>query len=1442
MWRASRGLPPAAWALPLLLACASHAAVVNKLAPGICPSLDIRGSPENMQKLRGCQVIEGQLSIVLMEHATPKSFENISFPELREVTDFIKIYRAKGIRNLGDIFPNLTVVRGLQLYKDYAIVIYDSAHLESLGLRSLTKIERGAVRIQLNDRLCYTNTINWSAIVSENDLPNIKINSNYDNRLCGLCPNAQSRNAQSRNNKEQKPSQKQCPADSTGRLLCWDDKHCQHICPIECEPQHGCTADGRCCNASCLGGCTGSTAKDCYVCQNFSIGYGSERRCVEQCPANTYQLARRCVTEQECRQMPVPTPGSLDLNRPAPVINAYKILNRTCVYNCPSGYMEDGDVSNARCTPCPGQRCKRECTGAKIDSVAAAEQFRGCTHIKGTLEIAVRATGGNTMVTLESLGEIREIHGCLKVTRSYTLISLMFLKNLKKITAIPTENKGQALHIFNNPNLEILWDWSVHGPLDITGTLYIHLNPKLCYHQILPLQNMTNPRSNFTEIEVSEDNNGDQASCSPKSLQLKVSKIGRNWVVLQWDTYCVADIRKLLGYSIYYIPAENDVTLYEHRDACSDFWNVLDFTIDEARGHSNGTNDDSSQLLGDICKQSQPQFKIIRSLTPFTRYAAYVKTYTTQQDKKGAQSPIIYLQTLPGRPSPPAGLTVESTGPHSVKIKWSPPTMPNGTIMLYHVKIQANSYNRPKILAWRNNYCGNPNALANIIAGRGENIPEKEEAKTTGEVKNGSCSCKEEKSGTKFTSRAEEERDETINFENGLQNTVYIKTSRNDKNYESSGNSRARRSVDMTLNSMLVILTENHDPVLGLNYTNTTDNERYVQSLYYELSNNTKSLTVTDMRHFTWYTVNVWACRHKYENESDEEYADTWCSKRAFNTFRTLELTNVDVAARLQAEVLPSNKTLPEVNVTWEPPQNPNGFVVAYNVHYTRIEDTNQAQDVGLQTCLMADDYESNGRGYLIRNLLAGNYSIRVTPITVSGAGNVSDIYIYIPERTADSGYEWVWGLVGGCVVMSLLVGGGIWYARRGLFAPPAEANKLFASVNPEYVSSVYVPDEWEVPRANIQFVRELGQGSFGMVYEGIAKSIEKGKPETRCAVKTVNEHATDRERIEFLNEASVMKAFDTFHVVRLLGVVSRGQPTLVVMELMECGDLKTYLRSHRPDSESSLPKKGGGNPPTLQNILQMAIEIADGMSYLSAKKFVHRDLAARNCMVAGDLTVKVGDFGMTRDIYETDYYRKGTKGLLPVRWMSPESLKDGVFSSSSDVWSYGVVLWEMATLAMQPYQGLSNEQVVRYVVSGGVMERPEHCPDRLYELMRACWAHRPHARPSFLRLVADLAPTAQPYFRQRSFFHSPHAQELYALQRSATDEEQELPEVNVGAVATGSGSNLFGVSGRLASWVRELSSLRSRASDDAAAEPLQPVAPHEPRAVNGQLPANTGC
>ncbi|XP_063395481.1 insulin receptor-like [Cydia fagiglandana] len=1422
----------------LLLTCAAHATATEVAAQEVCQSMDIRNNPESMQKLKGCRIIEGQLSIVLMEHVSPKYY-NMTFPELYEVTGYILIYRMQHVGNLGDLFPNLSVVRGLQLYKDYSVVIFDNENLVSLGLRSLTHIERGSVRIQHNDRLCYVNTIDWSKIMGERAENNV-IKGNYDSRLCGLCPDAQGRDRDPRHSGS-------CPADDSGRLLCWNEKHCQKVCPSSCG-NSSCLDDGRtCCDSHCLGGCDGPGPDQCRVCKDYSLGYGRNRKCVKDCPSNMYKLYRRCVSELECRAMkPLNDDAS---NRQEINILAYKTLNDSkegakCVYICPSGFQESGDTRRAECVRCPASGCSRQCSGGNIDSAAAADRFRGCTIINGDLTISLPATG-NIVATLEAaMSDVREIRGRLKIFQSMPLVSLMFLDKIERIIASPKANSTEALTIYNNRNLELLWDWekrkAENKTLEIRGKVVIQFNPKLCPSEINMLKNI--PYKNEPNIE---NDNGDEAFCNQEVLTLAPTRFETDRVVLSWNPYCVPDSRKLLGYSLYYIMTDRNVTLYEQRDACSDTWNVIDFAIEDNR---------TSPLSG--CDR-QMLFKVVANLIPDTRYAAYVKTFTTRMDNtKGAQSPIIYFKTLPGRPSPPT-VTVreDSRAQHNVTVVVTPPVRPNGTIIEYVVEVQANSYNLPKIMASSIDYCSNPSLLANIIAAKSE-VPQKDETSMTGDAKNGTCQCREEtERSTKFDSRAEQERMDTIAFENDLQNLVYVKQTKTTK---SKRETRIRRSIDNTVvSSMLVIVTPPEGGPDTIWKENSTDLEGFLRTQHYSLPGSTRELTIENLRHFSWYTVSLWACRAQHPNETMAEFKKTRCSDRAFYTFRTTELSSVDMVSKVRAYELPSNMTLPDVNVTWDPPVNPNGFVVAYSVYLVPVEDnTKMMYGVKNQRCVPQTDYESNGRGIVFHNMSPGNYSITVTPITVSGAGNASHpVYLFIAERAAESGYEWIWGVVGGILIVVVVLAGGAWYARRGLLLP-AEGNKLFASVNPEYVSTVYVPDEWEVPRANIELVRELGQGSFGMVYEGIAKGIDKLKPETRCAVKTVNEHATDRERIEFLNEASVMKAFDTFHVVRLLGVVSRGQPTLVVMELMEHGDLKTYLRSHRPDSDNSLPKKeSAGPPPTLQNILQMAIEIADGMAYLSAKKFVHRDLAARNCMVAGDLTVKVGDFGMTRDIYETDYYRKGSKGLLPVRWMSPESLKDGVFSSSSDIWSFGVVLWEMATLAMQPYQGLSNEQVLRYVVEGGVMERPEHCPDRLYELMRACWAHRPQQRPTFLQLVNDLSSTAAPYFRHRSFFHTPQGQELFALQRTAQDEEQELPGVNVGAVATGSGSNLFGVSGRLASWVRELSSLRSHASDDAAAEPLQPQPPLKLQpggggGPNGVLrderyardPAATGC
>ncbi|NXT80261.1 ROS1 kinase, partial [Zapornia atra] len=269
-------------------------------------------------------------------------------------------------------------------------------------------------------------------------------------------------------------------------------------------------------------------------------------------------------------------------------------------------------------------------------------------------------------------------------------------------------------------------------------------------------------------------------------------------------------------------------------------------------------------------------------------------------------------------------------------------------------------------------------------------------------------------------------------------------------------------------------------------------------------------------------------------------------------------------------------------------------------------------------------------------------------------------------------------------------------------------------------------------PRDKLNLHRLLGSGAFGEVYEGTAVDIlADGSGKSKVAVKTLKKGATDHEKSEFLKEAHLMSKFDHPHILKLLGVCLLNEPQYLILELMEGGDLLSYLRGARKQKLQS-PLL------TLTDILDICLDICKGCVYLEKMHFIHRDLAARNCLVSekeyesSSRVVKIGDFGLARDIYRNDYYRKRGEGLLPVRWMAPESLIDGVFTSRSDIWAFGVLVWETLTLGQQPYPGFSNTEVLHHVRSGGRLESPNNCPDDLCNLMTRCWAQEPHNRPTF--------------------------------------------------------------------------------------------------------------
>ncbi|GAB6018965.1 hypothetical protein CHUAL_000605 [Chamberlinius hualienensis] len=971
---------------------------------------------------------------------------------------------------------------------------------------------------------------------------------------------------------------------------------------------------------------------------------------------------------------------------------------------------------------------------------------------------------------------IKEITGYLKIVRSVPLKSLNFLKNLKIIHGQTKYFDTYSLYILDNANLEDLWH--DNSSLKIaSGKVFFHYNPKLCLDKIYSFVNTSKPQAS-DEKDISVQSNGNRASCVVSTLNITIIRVDAEMAIIEWTNFLtmIDDQRSLLGYLLSYREAPHqNLSIFDDQDACStDSWKIIDVPAHQ--------NDYRQPVVTDM----------IVGLKSYTQYAVYVKTYTVSSEKKGGQSNIIYFKTSPTKPTSPVGVKVVAVSSSKLAVNWKSPNSPNGLITQYIVE-WIRKEDSQDFLDMRN-YCKEPLTKvdsANVIGPgeRKETFLSSSISSTAIPEGGQCCSCPKPRQQLE---RDEAERQFEIEFENFLHNTVYIRrredwedesinasklidhvAETNDEDeftrrirretmskaeiYGENTNGRARilryenalpnilssftpSPKDVKLNSVI-------DQTNRLNKTisaTSINKELFTNNSFRKIvtSNVSLSLEIDGLKHFSEYVITVIACQDMTKIEAS-------CSGAAIGTARTKHAPLVDDIDSNSVNVDVQNKSN-AVLIRWKIPPQPNGLILLFQVEIEcKDKDTLIYSN---QQCITHKDYIASN-GYIVPGLLSGNYSLRIRATSLAGHGNWTTAkYFYIPESSSNLSLGLIVGIVVIVMVVLLSVFGGVTYyvkKRLGSRVPGI----MYASVNPEYLSNMYVPDEWEISREKITILKELGQGSFGMVYEGKVKDVISDLPFVRCAVKTVNDSATLRERIEFLNEASVMKSFSCHHVVRLLGVVSKGQPTLVVMELMANGDLKSYLRSHRPDADEN----SGRQPPTLKRMLHMAIEIADGMAYLSAQKYVHRDLAARNCMVSENLTVKIGDFGMTRDIYETDYYRKGGKGLLPVRWMAPESLKDGIFTSQSDVWSYGIVIWEMATLASQPYQGLSNEQVLKYVIDGGIMEKPENCPDRLYDLMRNCFHYNPKLRPNFVQLIRNLLPDASPNFAQVAFYFNGH-------------------------------------------------------------------------------------
>ncbi|KAH9519997.1 hypothetical protein Btru_071432 [Bulinus truncatus] len=296
--------------------------------------------------------------------------------------------------------------------------------------------------------------------------------------------------------------------------------------------------------------------------------------------------------------------------------------------------------------------------------------------------------------------------------------------------------------------------------------------------------------------------------------------------------------------------------------------------------------------------------------------------------------------------------------------------------------------------------------------------------------------------------------------------------------------------------------------------------------------------------------------------------------------------------------------------------------------------------------------------------------------------------------------------------------------------------------------------DKWEFPRCYLTLEHVIGEGEFGQVVRAQAFMLNGQEGNSVVAVKMLKPDASGAEYQDLVSEFQLLKEVDHPNVIKLLGVCTQKGPLYVIVEYCELGSLRSFLRSaklkSRGRSWEDKQRSGGSDASpqainftrtlTFRDLLSFAWQISKGMDYLASLKIVHRDLAARNVLVTEGLKMKISDFGLSRDVYEADAYLKMSKGRMPVKWMAPESLYAQIYTTKSDVWSYGIVLWEVVTLGASPYPGIPPERLFPLLSTGYRMDRPEDCPDELYAIMQKCWKAEPENRPHFstLREILD--------------------------------------------------------------------------------------------------------
>ncbi|XP_053709160.1 ephrin type-B receptor 3-like isoform X4 [Synchiropus splendidus] len=469
--------------------------------------------------------------------------------------------------------------------------------------------------------------------------------------------------------------------------------------------------------------------------------------------------------------------------------------------------------------------------------------------------------------------------------------------------------------------------------------------------------------------------------------------------------------------------------------------------------------------------------------------------------------------------------------------------------------------------------------------------------------------------------------------------------------------------------------------------------------------------------------------------------------------FSAVNITTNQAAPSAVPTVHLMSATASTMSLSWLPPEKPNGIILDYEIKY-------HEKDQGEAIAHTMTAQRSNAR---VEGLKPGTpYVVQVRARTVAGYGRYSSPADFNTNLQTDSPkmrQEQVTLIVGSATAAMVFIIAVVVIAivclrkqRNGSESEYTEKLQQYKSPIVTPGMKVYIdPFTYEDPNEAVrEFAKEIdvscvkieeviGAGEFGEVCRGRLKL--PGRREIIVAIKTLKVGYTDRQRRDFLSEASIMGQFDHPNIIRLEGVVTKSRPVMIVTEFMENGALDSFLRLN--DGQF-----------TVIQLVGMLRGIAAGMKYLSDMNYVHRDLAARNILVNSNLVCKVSDFGLSRFLeddptdptYTSSLYFMLTYsfaypqgGKIPIRWTAPEAIAYRKFTSASDVWSYGIVMWEVMSYGERPYWDMSNQDVINAVEQDYRLPPPMDCPTALHQLMLDCWVKERNLRPKFTQIVATL-------------------------------------------------------------------------------------------------------